>query len=117
MSLGDLIPIINFGGLFAFIMVNLSVIVYFFIRKKQRRGIGNIIKYLIMPGFGFIIVILLWLNLSRMAMIVGFSWMALGIIYLAIWSKGFKRNIIGFTSESAEEIEAETAADAEKSER
>lgn len=113
MSLGDLIPIINFGGLFAFIMVNLSVVVYFFIKKKQRKGIGNIIKYLLMPGFGFIIVILLWLNLSTMAKIIGFSWMALGIIYLAIWSKGFKRTIIGFTSESAEEIEAEAADDAE----
>ena len=66
-----------------------------------------------MPGFGFIIVILLWLNLSTMAKIIGFSWMALGIIYLAIWSKGFKKKIIGFTSESAEEIEAEAADDAE----
>ena len=108
MSLGDVIPIINFGGLFAFIMVNLSVVVYFYFKKKARSGGGNIMKYLIMPGIGCIIVTLLWLNLSTMAKIVGFCWLALGIIYLAVWSRGFKRIIPGFTSAAAEEIE-ETA--------
>lgn len=107
MSLGDVIPIINFGGLFAFVMVNLGTIVYFFGKKKQRNGIGNILKYLIMPGIGCLICILLWLNLSSLAKIVGFGWLAIGIIYIAIWSKGFKRPIEGFTSESAEEIAQE----------
>ena len=110
MSLGDVIPVINFGGLFAFIMVNLSVVVYFFVKKGKRSGFANIMKYLIMPGIGCIIVCLLWLNLSVMAKIVGFCFLALGIIYLAVWSKGFKKPIEGFTSESAEEIETEEIA-------
>ncbi len=113
MSLGDLIPIINFGGLFAFILVNLSVIVYFFYKKGRRSGIGNILKYLLMPACGFVIVTLLWFNLSGLAKVVGFCWLALGVIYLAVWSKGFKKPIIGFTSESAEEIETEDAEAAE----
>lgn len=109
MSLGDVIPIINFGGLFAFIMVNFSVIVYFFGRKHKRDGIGDYLKYLIMPLFGGIICILLWLNLSSNAKVVGFCWLIAGIVYIAIWSHGFKKPIEGFTSESVEEIQEQLA--------
>ena len=104
MTLGDVIPIINFGGLFAFVMVNLGTIVYFFVKKGLRSGIGNIVKFLIMPGLGFIICLVLWLNLSGNAKLVGFCWLAAGLIYIAIWSKGFKKPIEGFTSETAEEL-------------
>ena len=53
MSLGDLFPLIDFGGIFAFILVNLAVIVYFFGRKKERCGSG-VFKYLFGPGLGFL---------------------------------------------------------------
>ena len=104
MTLGDVIPIINFGGLFAFIMVNLGCVIYFFFKQKRRKSFGDILKYLVMPGVGFLICVLLWLNLSGNAKLIGFSWLFLGIIYLLIWSRGFKRPIEGFTSASAEEI-------------
>ncbi len=108
MTLGDVIPIINFGGLFAFIMVNLSTILYFFVKKKQRSGIGNILKYLVMPGLGFIICVVLWLNLSALAKIVGFSWLAAGLIYLVVWSKGFKKPLYMAGMEKAEAENAVT---------
>ena len=91
LTLGDLIPVINFGGLMAFVCVNLSVIVHFFVKKKMRQGAANIFKYLILPGLGFITCLVLWLSLPGNAKIVGFSWLAAGLIYIAIWSKGFKR--------------------------
>ncbi|MBE6035257.1 APC family permease [Aminipila sp.] len=78
--------LMNFGGLFGFMCVNLSVIVYFFFRKKER----NVIKYLILPGLGFIICCYLWLNLSRLSFIVGFSWLLIGFIFAAVSTKGFK---------------------------
>jgi len=75
--------LMNFGGLFGFMCVNLSVIVYFFFRKKER----NVIKYLILPGLGFIICCYLWLNLSRLSFIVGFSWLLIGFIFAAVSTK------------------------------
>ena len=78
--------LLNFGGLFGFFFVNLSVIVYYFFRKKER----NVIKYLLMPALGAGICFYLWINLSSTALTVGAVWMAIGIIYAAITTKGFK---------------------------
>ena len=105
MSLGDLFPLINFGGIFAFILVNLSVIVHFFIHKKQRSG-SNLFKYLIFPGLGFLACIVVWLSLSNLAKIIGFIWLAIGIIYMFIWTKGFKKPMKPLTDVS--ELNTET---------
>ena len=78
--------LMNFGGLFGFMCVNLSVIAYFFIKKKER----NALKYLLLPGLGFLICGYLWISLSKIAMIVGFSWLVIGFIVMAITTKGFK---------------------------
>ena len=78
--------LMNFGGLFGFMCVNLSVIVYFFFRKKER----NVLKYFILPGCGFLICGYLWISLSTISFIVGFSWLFVGLIVMAITTKGFK---------------------------
>ena len=92
MSLGDLFPLIDFGGIFAFILVNLAVIVYFFGRKKERSGSG-VFKYLVVPGLGFLACIVVWLSLSGMAKTIGFIWLGVGFVYMLIWTKGFKRKM------------------------
>ena len=86
LDLNLVVEMMNFGGLFGFIMVNLSVIVYFFFKKKERRYY----KYLIAPAIGFCICFYLWLSLSNLAFIIGFSWMLLGFIVMLITTKGFK---------------------------
>lgn len=91
MKLGDLMPMINFGALIAFMMVNLSVIVHFFVRSNIRQGAKNLMKYLIMPGIGFITCFALWISLPMNSKLVGGSWLVAGVIYIAIWSKGFKK--------------------------
>ena len=81
--------IVTFGGLFGFICVNISVIVHCFIRNKDRKIIGN----LIFPSLGAIICFYIWINLSSISKTVGFSWMAVGVMYLVIRiviSKDFK---------------------------
>lgn len=79
--------LLNFGGLFGFMCVNLSVIVYFFFKKKRH----NVIKYLLLPSCGFLICAYLWINLSVTALTVGGSWLVIGFIYMAITTKGFKK--------------------------
>lgn len=79
--------LMSFGGLFGFMCVNLSVIVYFFFRKKS----GNPVKYLILPALGFSICFYLWINLSKMALTIGGIWLVIGLLYAAITTKGFKK--------------------------
>jgi amino acid transporter len=78
--------LMNFGALFGFMFVNLSVFAQFFVRQRER----NVLTHLIIPFLGFLICGYLWINLSTTTLIVGFSWLALGFVYLAISTKGFK---------------------------
>lgn len=80
--------LMNFGALLGFMFVNLSVIVHFFFRLKQR----DLLRNLLAPALGFIICAYLWLNLSRLTLQVGFAWMALGLVYAAYVTKGFRQN-------------------------
>jgi len=89
-GLDTIISMINFGALFAFTMVNLAVIGHYYVKEK-RRGLGNTIRYLIVPALGAIICLLLWLSLSPLSKTVGFIWLAVGIIYTAITTHFFRK--------------------------
>ncbi len=82
---------LNFGALIAFMGVNLAAFVRYFVRE-QKRTFAN----LVFPLAGFFICLLLWLNLSRPAKIVGAIWMGVGIAFGAIKTKGFRGNLIDF---------------------
>jgi putrescine importer len=87
---------INFGALIAFSFVNASVIAYFAWRKGLRKTPGDIFKYIVMPGIGLALTVLLWLNLHLEALIGGGIWLALGLIYLAVITRGFRKKVVGF---------------------
>ena len=81
---------INFGGFVAFIFVNLSVIVYYFVRR-QERGAKGIFLYLIFPILGALLCLYMLVHLDRLAIVLGCIWAALGIVYLLWLTKGFKQ--------------------------
>jgi putrescine importer len=81
---------ISFGALFAFSMVNLSVIKHFFWDGKLRDAAG-VVKYLLLPLVGFGLTIWLWTSLAPTSFIVGLCWMAVGIVFLAFRTKGFRQ--------------------------
>jgi len=82
---------LNFGALIAFMGVNLAAFVRYFVREEKK----NITNFLF-PLAGFSICLLLWLNLSRPAKILGAIWMGAGILFGAIKTKGFRGNLIDF---------------------
>lgn len=81
---------INFGALIAFTFVNLSVIVHYFIKEKQRQGIG-ILKFLILPLIGTCFTFWLWINLDEKALLLGFGWFIIGFIILLFLTKMFTK--------------------------
>ncbi len=81
---------INFGGFVAFAFVNISVIVYYFVRKKERGGKG-VILYLIFPILGAALCLYMLVHLDKVAIVLGCIWAALGILYLLWLTKGLKQ--------------------------
>ncbi|WKX25448.1 APC family permease [Tatumella ptyseos] len=91
--------LINFGALVAFTFVNLSVISQYWIREKLRRTLKDNIRFLILPLCGAITVGALWVNLEKSSMELGLIWAAIGIIYLAIVTKGFRLPVPQYNEE------------------
>ncbi|MFD1705977.1 APC family permease [Siminovitchia sediminis] len=86
-----LLAFINFGVLVAFAFVNLSVISHYFIRNKRRNSVKEVVLFLILPLIGFSINAWLWTNLETSALILGGSWLLIGLIYLAFLTKMFRK--------------------------
>ncbi|OCA89117.1 APC family permease [Pseudobacillus wudalianchiensis] len=81
---------INFGALFAFTFVNLSVFVHYFIRKKQR-SIKGLLLYMLIPLMGAATTALFWTKLDIHSMTLGSIWLLIGFGYLLHLTKMFKQ--------------------------
>jgi putrescine importer len=82
---------LNFGALIAFMGVNVAAFLRYYVREPEKK-----LSNLIPPILGFLICLLLWLNLSWPAKIAGVVWMAAGIAFGAIKTRGFSRNLVSF---------------------
>jgi amino acid transporter len=83
------VELLNFGALTGFIMVNLAVIAHYYFRLRLRTGWDGV-RHLLFPILGAVVCGFLWLNLSNTAKLAGFGWLAVGFIYLAILTRGFR---------------------------
>jgi len=81
---------INYGALFAFTFVNVSVIVHFVGRKKQRM-LNDILSYFVIPLFGASSTVLFWLKLDIHSMVLGSLWLLIGLSYLVYLTKFFRQ--------------------------
>ncbi len=99
------VELLNFGALLAFMGVNASSFVRYFLHER-RRTMSNFL----VPVLGFTICLLLWLNLSRPAKIAGVIWMTLGIAYGAIRTRGFRSELVSFEIPDDKEGIADTAS-------
>jgi amino acid transporter len=85
----DAATLINFGAFLAFLGVNAAVIRAFFFRPPpghQRHGFYD----LAMPALGFLFCLWIWCMLPNRAKTLGGIWCALGILYTAIKTRGFR---------------------------
>ena len=81
--------LISFGAVTGFFMVNLSVVFHYYVKLKMRGG-KNTLKYLIAPCLGMITLIVVFINIETNAKILGGIWLSVGVVYLAVKTKGFK---------------------------
>ncbi|MDL9978536.1 APC family permease [Microbacterium sp. ASV49] len=104
MALDTAYSLINFGALIAFSFVNLTVIVYFAIRRKEVKTFVQVLRNVILPAVGLGLTILLWINLSADALIAGAVWLVIGVFLLVYLTRFFKRPL---TMKMEEEVLAE----------
>lgn len=90
LTLSQLVRLVNFGALSSFILLNIAVFVFFFIKEKRRKTFGDFMKYLICPILGVAILLFVFSGFEKLTYIIGFTWLVLGIIIGAIKSKGYK---------------------------
>ncbi len=84
--------LINFGAFFAFMGVNIaSMREYYF--KAEMKSIKGFILDFIPPAIGFIICLIIWLNLPIKTFIIGGGWLIIGMVYMVIKTKGFKKKM------------------------
>jgi purine-cytosine permease-like protein len=78
--------LLNFGALIAFMGVNASSFVHYFLRNEKKK-----FSYMIVPLLGFIVCFLLWMSLGYKAKIAGMSWLSLGLLYGAYRTSWFRK--------------------------
>jgi putrescine importer len=81
--------LLNFGAFLAFMGVNLATFWQFTIVAKPGYK-RNILSDAILPLVGFVFCALIWWNLNNLAKTVGGIWFAVGLIYVAIKTRGFR---------------------------
>jgi putrescine importer len=79
---------INFGAFTAFTLVNLSVIGYYMRHRDQRLSPW---RYILLPVIGAVIDVYLLTQLDSKALILGLSWLGIGIVYLLVLTRGLTK--------------------------
>jgi putrescine importer len=79
------IELLNYGALIAFMGVNASAFMHYFVRQPEKR-----LTNFALPIVGFFICLGLWWHLSVPAKIVGTIWMVAGIAFGAWKTKWFR---------------------------
>jgi putrescine importer len=79
------IELLNYGALIAFMGVNASSFVHYFVKQPEKK-----LTHFVLPVVGFFVCLGLWWNLSVPAKIVGTIWMVAGIAFGAWKTKWFR---------------------------
>jgi amino acid transporter len=82
---------LNFGAFIAFMGVNLAAFTHYWVRADRARWTD-----FVLPLLGFAICFYLWWSLRPLAKLAGGGWLLAGVVYGAIKTRGFRRNLVSF---------------------
>jgi amino acid transporter len=84
-QVGLLSSLVNFGALFSFLLLNVSVAYHFLVRQRSR----NWWLHLVMPLLGFLIIAYVLINADNNAKVGGLAWMLVGVVIAIVqWFRG-----------------------------
>ena len=73
------------------IVVNLTVLLYYAVRLKQRNTPVEIVINIVLPIIGMCLTAVLWINLHRDALVYGAIWFVVGLTLLVYVTRGLRR--------------------------
>jgi amino acid transporter len=79
-QIGLISSLVNFGALFGFCLLHVSVVWYYLVRQKSK----NYLLHLVVPTLGFLIIGYVLFNADSLAKIGGLVWLVIGAIVFAI---------------------------------
>jgi hypothetical protein len=82
---------LNFGAFIAFAGVNVAAFTRYWARA-EKKTVGNFV----LPLLGAAVCLYLWFSLRTPAKIAGGLWLGAGVLYGAIKTRGFRRNLVSF---------------------
>lgn len=72
--------LVNFGALFGFCLLHVSVVWYYVVRQKSK----NYLLHLVVPVLGFVIIAYVLFNADALAKIGGLVWLAIGAVVFGV---------------------------------
>jgi len=108
LDLNTVVAVISFGALVAFSSVNLAAAKHYVIDQK-RRSPKEILLYGVLPLAGMLFTLYLWTQLSPTTFVVGLIWLGVGLVYLLVHTRGFRRQPVELYLEEADEALAPVA--------
>lgn len=90
LTVGEAASLINFGAFLAFTVANVCVIVVWYRRRAEMSLKSSLFGFIIVPILGAAIDLYLLSNLSPLALMLGGGWLIVGVIYLAVLTRGFR---------------------------
>jgi len=78
--LDDLTSVVNFGAPSGFLLLHVSVIVLFWVKRRT----GRWLVHLAVPLAGIAVVLAVLSGMSSLAMLLGLTWLGIGLAYGAL---------------------------------
>lgn len=79
-QIGLISSLVNFGALFAFCLLHISVAWYYLARQRSK----NYVLHLVVPALGFVIIAYVLYNADSLAKIGGIVWLAIGAVVFVV---------------------------------
>jgi putrescine importer len=102
LSLSSITNLINYGALGGFAALNIGVIWLYYIKRTgvssyrtgntpnfRPAGAGHL-RYFLFPLIGFAVIIWVWSHMDWKTLVVGTTWLVVGIVYSLILTKGWR---------------------------
>ena len=102
--------LVNFGALFGFLMLHISVVVHYVVRKKST----NYLLHLVVPVIGFLIIGYVLLNAAVEAKIGGIVWLVIGACVFAYYRKTGRTTDISARDSAAPDDDYQPVATGER---
>jgi putrescine importer len=81
--------LLNFGAIIGFMGVNAAAFIHYFVRGDRKSWSAGL-----PPVLGFVFCLYIWKSLHTPALVAGGIWLAIGILYAAYKTNGFRQAII-----------------------